>query len=160
MHTPVGKVARISTRMGLRDKLGGFRVRWGIGRMHYNVPAGLYAVGDPDADSPVLVTANYKLSFDLLRRELAGRNLWLLVLETFGINVWCAAGKRSFGTEELIHRVQKVSLGSLVKRWTLILPQRSHDIDAGRTGGCLETDTGGITPYIFNKRLEQKWFQL
>jgi hypothetical protein len=109
--------------MGLKDKLAGCRVRWGIRRMHYTVPAGLYAVGEPDSDSPVLVTANYKLSFDLLRRELSGRNLWLLVLETFGINVWCAAGKRTFGTSELVNRIQKVQLERVVNHRTIILPQ-------------------------------------
>ena len=122
-RTPVGKVASISTHMGLKDRLGGCRVRWGIRRMHYTVPAGLYAVGEPDSDSPVLVTANYKLSFDLLRRELSGRNLWLLVLETFGINVWCAAGKGTFGTSELVNRIQKVQLQRVVNHGTIILPQ-------------------------------------
>ena len=122
-QTPVGKVASISTHMVLKDKLGGCRVRWGIRRMHYTVPAGLYAVGEPDSDSPVLVTANYKLSFDLLRRELSGRNLWLLVLETFGINVWCAAGKRTFGTSELVNRIQKVQLERVVNHRTIVLPQ-------------------------------------
>jgi hypothetical protein len=91
--------------------------------MHYSVPAGLYAIGQPTPESPVLVTANYKLSFDLLRRELSGKDLWLLVLETFGINVWCAAGKGTFGTVELISRVQKVQLDKLVKHRTIILPQ-------------------------------------
>ena len=122
-QSPVGKVARISTHMVLKDKLGGCRVRWGIRRMHYSVPAGLYAVGEPDSDSPVLVTANYKLSFDLLRRELSGRNLWLLALETFGINVWCAAGKRTFGTSELVNRIQKVQLERVVNHRVIILPQ-------------------------------------
>ena len=123
LQTSVGRVARISTNMGFRDKLGGCKVRWGIRRMHYNVPAGLYAVGQPTPESPVLVTANYKLSFDLLRRELTGKDLWLLVLETFGINVWCAAGKGTFGTSELISRVQKVRLGRLIRHRTIILPQ-------------------------------------
>jgi len=123
MQTVVGKVARISTNMGLQDKLGGCGVRWGINRMHYAVPAGLYAVGEPGSDSQVLVTSNYKLSFDLLRRELSGRDLWLLVLETFGINVWCAAGKRTFGTAELISRIQKVELDRLVEHRKIILPQ-------------------------------------
>jgi acetyl-CoA decarbonylase/synthase complex subunit gamma len=122
-ETPVGKVAIISTHMGLKDKLGGCRVRWGIRRMHYTVPAGLYAVGEPGSDSPILVTANYKLSFDLLRRELSGRNLWLLVLETFGINVWCAAGKRTFGTSELVNRIHRVELEKVVNHRTIILPQ-------------------------------------
>ena len=123
MNTPVGKVPRIATHMCFRDKLGGCKVRWGIKRMHYTVPAGLYGLGKPDAESQVLVTANYKLSFDLLRRELSGRNLWLLVLETFGINVWCAAGKGTFGTSELIDRIQTVQLAKLVKHKTIILPQ-------------------------------------
>jgi hypothetical protein len=123
METSIGRVSRISTHMGFMDKLGGCRVRWGIRRMQYNVPAGLYAVGEPTPESPVLVTANYKLSFDLLRRELSGKDLWLLVLETFGINVWCAAGKGTFGTAELIGRVQKVQLDKLVKHRTIILPQ-------------------------------------
>ena len=51
------------------------------------------------------VTANYKMSFDLVRNAMNGLNAWLLVLETFGINVWCAAGKGTFGTEELIGRI-------------------------------------------------------
>jgi hypothetical protein len=45
------------------------------------------------------------------------------VLETFGINVWCAAGKGTFGTEELIKRIKSVNLSSLMKNRTLILPQ-------------------------------------
>jgi hypothetical protein len=123
LETSVGRVARISTHMTFRDRLGGCRVRWGIRRMHYSVPAGLYAVGQPTPESPVLVTANYKLSFDLLRRELSGKDLWLLVLETFGINVWCAAGKGTFGTAELTSRVQKVQLDKVVNHRTIILPQ-------------------------------------
>ena len=123
LETSVGRVARISTHMGFRDRLGGCRVRWGIRRMHYSVPAGLYAIGQPTPESPVLVTANYKLSFDLLRRELSGKDLWLLVLETFGINVWCAAGKGTFGTAELVSRIQKVELDKVVNHRTIVLPQ-------------------------------------
>ena len=52
LETSVGRVARISTHMGFRDRLGGCRVRWGVRRMHYSVPAGLYAVGQPTPESP------------------------------------------------------------------------------------------------------------
>ena len=69
--------------------------------MAYTVEPGLYSVGNPGNDSPVLVSANYKLTFDVLRRNLAGLNCWLLILDTKGINVWCAAGKGTFGTDEL-----------------------------------------------------------
>ena len=80
-------------------------------------------LGNPDNNSPVLVTANYKMSFDYLRRELSGRNVWILVLDTKGINVWCAAGKGTFGTEELIKRIASSGLKEIVSHRQLILPQ-------------------------------------
>jgi acetyl-CoA decarbonylase/synthase complex subunit gamma len=91
--------------------------------MRYSVPPGLYAVGDVDETSPVLVTANYKLSFDHLRTSLPGRPFWLLVLDTAGINVWCAAGKGTFGTEELVRRIEGCGLAERVSHRKLILPQ-------------------------------------
>ena len=118
-----GRAARVATDITLPDRLGGWGVRWGINRMHYTVAAGLYAVGQPGSQSPVLVSANYKLTFDQLRRELAGRDVWLLLLETFGINVWCAAGKGTFGTLELINRINRTGLPTLVAHRTLIVPQ-------------------------------------
>lgn len=90
--------------------------------MSYLVPPGLYALGAPDADSPVLVTANYKMTYDLVRKALAGNNVWLLVLETYGINVWCAAGKGTFGTGELVRRVNSTRLAEVVNHRKLILP--------------------------------------
>ena len=105
LSTSVGPVPRVASELTLADHLGACKARWGINRMNYIVPPGLYAVGQPEADSPVLVTANYKMSYDILRSSLAGRAAWLLVLETFGVNVWCAAGKGSFGTDELVERV-------------------------------------------------------
>ena len=104
------------------DRLGAWKARWGINRMGYMVPAGLYAVGAPGPDDPVVVTANYKMSYDLVRQALGGRNVWLLVLETFGVNVWCAAGKGTFGTEELVARIAAVKLQSVVNHRLLLLP--------------------------------------
>lgn len=105
--------------------------------MRYRVAPGLYAIGAPDPDSPVLVTANYKLTVDLLRCELAGLSAWLLVLDTRGINVWCAAGKGTFGTAEVIGRVQASRLDEVVRHRTLILPQlgapgvAAHEVSKG-----------------------------
>jgi acetyl-CoA decarbonylase/synthase complex subunit gamma len=90
--------------------------------MSYLVPPGLYALGSPDDKSPVIVTANYKMTYDLVRRALAGNNVWLLILETFGINVWCAAGKGTFGTGELVRRVADTRLAEVVSHRELILP--------------------------------------
>ncbi len=70
----------------------------------------------------MLVTANYQMSYDRVRSVLAGRNVWLLVLETYGINVWCAAGKGTFGTEELVRRIGATGLARAVHHRRLILP--------------------------------------
>lgn len=112
----------IGTTLRAADRIGAWKARWGIGRMSYLVPPGLYAVGSPSPADPVLVTANYKMSYDLVRRELGGRNVWLLVLQTFGINVWCAAGKGTFGTGELIERIAATRLAQAVSHRTLVLP--------------------------------------
>ena len=93
--------------------------------MHYTVEPGLYALGEPDEKSPVLVTANYKMSFDKLREALPGRNLWILVLDTKGINVWCASGKGTFGTTEFVNKIKSSGLDQIVSHRELILPQLS-----------------------------------
>jgi hypothetical protein len=98
-------------------------MRWGFGRSHYSVTPGLYAIGNPTPDSEVLVSANYKLSFDLLRRAVNGLSLWILVIDTKGINVWCAAGKGTFGTTEIVNRVEVTKLSQVVTHRRLILPQ-------------------------------------
>jgi hypothetical protein len=103
--------------------LGALKVRFGIGRMNYKVAPGIYAIGEPDCDSPVLVSANYKLTFDTLRKNLSGISCWLLILDTKGVNVWCAAGKGTFGTAELANRIRQTELSKIVTHRMLILPQ-------------------------------------
>ncbi len=121
--TPAGAVFRVSSDWSRTDTWGMIRSRTSAFRMRYSVSPGLYAVGDPSQESDVFVTANYKLSFDLLRRELKGLNAWILVLDTKSINVWCAAGKGTFGTEELIGRIAATSLDKVVAHRRIILPQ-------------------------------------
>lgn len=100
-----------------------FLARWAINRSGHRVAPGLYALGKPNADSPVFVSANYTLSFDALRSALVGIDGYILVLDTQGINVWCAAGKGTFGTDELVRRIESTGLKEIVRHRTLILPQ-------------------------------------
>lgn len=123
IETQIGKVRRIKTRLTTEDTLDNFKVRWGINRYSYTISPGLYAVGHPDPNAPILVTANYKLTFDMLRKELTGHNLWILVLDTKGINVWCAAGKGTFGTSELINRIDRIHIDQVVSHRKIIIPQ-------------------------------------
>jgi acetyl-CoA decarbonylase/synthase complex subunit gamma len=123
LEGPLGKIPQVSSTLTQSDRWGSIKARWGVGRMDYAVDPGLYALGSPDEHSPVLVTANYKMSFDCLREALPGRNAWILVLDTKGINVWCAAGKGTFGTEELLRRIMACGLKDCVRHRQLILPQ-------------------------------------
>jgi len=113
----------VRTRLQQSDRWGTLKARWDIGRMHYKILPGLYAVGAPGPDSPVFVTGNYKMSFDELRSNLEGLSAWVLSLDTKGINVWCAAGKGTFGTDELVSRIMSVKLALIVTHRVLILPQ-------------------------------------
>jgi hypothetical protein len=121
--TPAGTVYRVSSEWSRADYWGMIKSRLGAFRMNYAVTPGLYAVGGPTKDSDVFVTANYKLTFDILRRELKGMNAWILVLDTKGINVWCAAGKGTFGTDELIKRIAEAKLETVVDHRRITLPQ-------------------------------------
>ena len=113
----------ISSKWLPEDRLGALRVRFSIGRNRYRVKPGLYALGKPGKDSEVIVTANYKLSFDVLRKRLNGMDAWILVLETYGINVWCAAGKGTFGSKEIVRQIQENNLSLYVSHRRLIVPQ-------------------------------------
>ncbi len=123
ISSPQGSVTRVKTRWNYRDHIGRILSRTTSFRMSYSIPPGLYAIGKPDSLSPVLVTANYKLSFDTLRKELEGLDVWLVVLNTHGINVWCAAGKGTFGTKELVERIRDIRLDSIVAHRRIIVPQ-------------------------------------
>ena len=113
----------VGTKLSVCDYFGAFKVRLGINRMGYTIEPGLYAIGKPGNDSPVFVSANYKLTFDTLRKNLDDLDCWLLILDTKGVNVWCAAGKGTFGTEELVRRIESSELSKYVSHKRLVLPQ-------------------------------------
>ncbi len=123
IDTPIGPVPRVKTSLERSDVMGTISARLGVKRNQYKIAPGLYGVGEPGPDSPVLVTANYKLTFDTLRRELTSFDTWILVIDTRGINVWCAAGKELFSTREVVHRVKQSRLNTVVRHHKIILPQ-------------------------------------
>ncbi|MBN2795738.1 MAG: acetyl-CoA synthase subunit gamma [Clostridia bacterium] len=113
---------KVDQKFYLKDHLWNIGVRCNINRDHYKIPTGLYQFGSPDENSKVLVTGNYKLTFDYLRKYLK-KNYWVLVIDTDGINVWCAAGKGRFGTAEVIRMLKSVEIP--VSHNEIILPQLS-----------------------------------
>ena len=176
-HLSTPSIKEAPTSITFKDLLGGVKVRLGIGRMNYAIEPGLYAVGKPNSHSPVLVSANYKLTFDTLRKNLSGLDSWLLILDTKGVNVWCAAGKGTFGTDELVNRIGAVSLSEIVSHKRLILPQlgasgvsapevalrtdfnvtfgpvRANDIKTFISSGCKATKKMRTVEFTFLNRL-------
>ena len=112
-----------NSTMTIRNRWDHLLARFGYRRSQHRVEPGLYRLGEPGIDSPVLVSANYTLSFDALRSSLKGIDAFILVLDTDGVNVWCAAGKGTFGTDEIVRRVEESPLDEIVTHRTLILPQ-------------------------------------
>jgi hypothetical protein len=123
VSTPAGEVPVAATSLTRRERLRDVGAMLGLGRKNHKIVPGLYAVGEPGPGSPVLVSANYAMSFNVLRRELSGLDAWVLVIDTCGINVWCAAGKKLFSTREVARMAAWTRLASVVSHRELILPQ-------------------------------------
>lgn len=87
------------------------------------VPPGLRPIGNPGADAPVLVTGNYRLTVSRLERVLRGHDAWLLVANSRGINVWCAAGGGHFTHHDIIAAIRAARLSERVVHRRLVLPQ-------------------------------------
>jgi NAD-dependent dihydropyrimidine dehydrogenase PreA subunit len=86
---------------------------------------GLMKIGNPTRDSPVLVTGNYTETVRRLRKALKGENVWLLVANSKGINVWCAASGGHLTHHDIISAVVTSGAEAKIDNHTLILPQLS-----------------------------------
>ncbi|MFQ5594659.1 MAG: corrinoid protein-associated methyltransferase CpaM [Anaerolineae bacterium] len=88
------------------------------------VEPGLYRVGRPNRKSSVLVTGNFDLTVRRLVRAIDGKvDCWLLVADSAGINVWCAAGGGYFTADKVIAAVRASGVQDVVDHHALILPQ-------------------------------------
>ncbi len=125
MHLMQPKIEVVNSEIAWANHWDHFLARIGVNRMGHRVKPGLCALGNPSPNSSVFVTANYTLSFDALRSSLKGMNCYIMVLDTKGVNVWCAAGKSTFGTCEVVRRIDATMLEKVVRHRKLILPQLS-----------------------------------
>jgi NAD-dependent dihydropyrimidine dehydrogenase PreA subunit len=95
--------------------------RW----LPHSAPTGLFPIGEPDENSPVIVTANFSLTIKRVRKALKGRSAWLLVANSDGINVWCAADGGIFNENRVIDAIKVSALADRVKHREVILPALS-----------------------------------
>lgn len=100
------------------DWLVPYLFRW----LPRSAPTGLSPIGDPDESSPVIVTGNFSLTIRRVRRALRGQNLWLLVVNSGGINVWCAADGGIFTDNRVIDAIKVSGLAGRVEHREVILP--------------------------------------
>ncbi len=84
---------------------------------------GLEALGTPGPDSPVLLTGNFRLTVQRVRRALHGVDAWLLVANSRGVNVWCAATGGLLTDHEVVSVLKTSGIGDRVEHRVVILPQ-------------------------------------
>jgi NAD-dependent dihydropyrimidine dehydrogenase PreA subunit len=97
-------------------------VAWLFRWLPRSAPTGLFAIGNPDANSPVIVTGNFTLTVKRLRKALRGRDVWLLVAHSGGINVWCAADGGLFTHHRVIDAIKVSRLAEHVAHRKIVLP--------------------------------------
>ncbi len=88
----------------------------------YPSPLGLVRVGRPGPASPVLVSGNYALTVQRLLRTLRGHHCHLLIANSRGSNVWCAAGMNEFTEFDLIDALTVSGLAQRVQTRRIIVP--------------------------------------
>jgi NAD-dependent dihydropyrimidine dehydrogenase PreA subunit len=107
--------------MGIGGWIISYLFRW----LPHSVETGVFPIGSPDEDSPVIVTANFSLTVKRVKKALKGQDLWLLVANADGINVWCAAGGSIFTHNRVIDTIKISGLADKVKHREVILPALS-----------------------------------
>ena len=86
---------------------------------------GLRKIGEPAKDTPVFVTCNFHLTGRRLEKALAGKDAWLLVAPSNGINVWYAACGGELTAQSVISVLKTFGISKKVSHRHLILPQLS-----------------------------------
>lgn len=84
---------------------------------------GLVAIGNPGRDSPVLLTGNFGLTVQRVKRAIEGIDAYLLVANSRGVNVWCAATGGLLTNHDVVSVLKTSGIERLVDHRQVILPQ-------------------------------------
>ncbi len=85
---------------------------------------GIYEIGGPNENSPVLITSNFSLTYFIVSGEIEGSRTpsWLLVKDTEGLSVMTAWAAGKFGADVIGPFVKKCGIADKVKHRKLIIP--------------------------------------
>ncbi len=97
---------------------------------------GIYEIGGPDENSPVLVTSNFSLTYFIVSGEIETSKVpsWLLVKDTEGLSVMTAWAAGKFVADAIAPFVKKCGIGDKVKHHQLVIPGYA----AAESGGLEE----------------------
>jgi acetyl-CoA decarbonylase/synthase complex subunit gamma len=88
------------------------------------VTEGIYEIGGPDENSPVLVTTNFSLTYFIVSGEIEGSRVpsWLLIMDTEGLSVMTAWAAGKFSGDVVGMFVKKCGIADKVAHKKIIIP--------------------------------------
>jgi len=146
--------------------------------MPFPTRTGLVKIGRPNRNAPVLLTGNFGLTVQRVKRALGGQDAYLLVANSHGINVWCAAAGGHLTDHSVISVLKTSGIDELVDHRHVILPQlaatgiesrvieaktgwsviwgpvRAQDIPPFLENGCRKTEPMRVVDFPWTRRLE------
>lgn len=109
------------------------------------VTEGIYEIGNPDENSPVLVTTNFALTYFIVSGEIEGSKVpaWLLIKDAEGLSVMTAWAAGKFSGDDVGIFVKKSGIADKVKHTELIIPGYAAAI-----AGDVEEELPGWTIHV------------
>ncbi len=94
------------------------------------VTQGIYEIGGPDENSPVLVTTNFSLTYFIVSGEIEGSRVpsWLLIMDTEGLSVMTAWAAGKFSGDMVGMYVKKSGIADKISHKKVIIPGYSASI--------------------------------
>jgi NAD-dependent dihydropyrimidine dehydrogenase PreA subunit len=105
----------------------------------FRCKTGLVKIGNPGRNAPVLLTCNFRLTVDRVRHALEGIDAYLLVANSGGVNVWCAATGGLLTNHDVVSVLKTSGIEDLVDHRQVILPQLAA---TGIEGKIIHKKTG------------------
>jgi NAD-dependent dihydropyrimidine dehydrogenase PreA subunit len=105
----------------------------------FRCKTGLTKIGNPGRNAPVLLTCNFRLTVERVRRALEGINAYLLIANSRGVNVWCAATGGLLTSHDVVSVLKTSGIEGLVDHRQVILPQLAA---TGIEGKIIHKKTG------------------
>ncbi len=88
------------------------------------VTEGIYEIGSPDENSPVMITTNFSLTYFIVSGEIEGSRVpsWLLIMDTEGLSVMTAWAAGKFSGDAVAMFVKKCGITDKISHRKIIIP--------------------------------------